>query len=127
MYLSCDKKTNDEWIPYVPVNIALNTSDPLFVKLNAPGGWVYINGGSRGIIVIRTNQTDFKAFDRHCPYNPKSACGKINVDNSQVLATDSCCGSQFVILDGSISKGPATRPLREYQTIYDGNRLSVTN
>ena len=126
-FLSNCKKNNDDRVPYVPVNVVLNTSDPLFVRLNAPGGWVYINGGSRGIVIYRLSLDDFRAYDRHCTYQPTDACGKVSVNASQIMAVDSCCGAEFVLTDGSVAKQPASRPLTQYTTSYDGNRLLITN
>lgn len=126
-FLFCKKNKEEGRVPYVPVNIVLNTSDPLFVKLNAPGGWVYVNGGSRGIIIYRLSLDDFRAYDRHCSFQPEDACGKVSVNSSQIMAVDSCCGSEFVLTDGSVAKSPASRPLTQYLTSYDGNRLLITN
>jgi nitrite reductase/ring-hydroxylating ferredoxin subunit len=127
LIFSCKKDQNQDRVPYVPVNIVLNTSDPLFVKLNAPGGWVYVNGGSRGIVIYRLSLDDFRAYDRHCPYQPNDACGKVSVNASQIMAVDSCCGSEFVLTDGTVAKQPASRPLTEYTTSFDGNRLLISN
>jgi len=127
VFWGCKKNKADEFVPYVPVNIVLNTSDPLFVRLNAPGGWVYVNGGSRGIVIYRLSLDDFRAYDRHCSYQPLDECGKVSVNNSQIMAVDSCCGSEFVLTDGSVAKGPASRALTQYTTSYDGNRLLISN
>jgi hypothetical protein len=67
-FLSCRK--NEDEIPNVPVNIYVNTTDPNFVALNAVGGWVYITGGNRGIVVYRKSQTEFVALERTCSYKP---------------------------------------------------------
>ena len=126
-FCNCKKDQNDERVPYVPVNIVLNTSDPLFVKLNAPGAWAYVNGGSRGIVIYRLSLDDFRAYDRHCPYQPNNTCGKVSVNTSQIMAVDSCCGSEFVLTDGTVAKQPASRPLTQYSTSFDGNRLLISN
>jgi len=124
--LSCKKK-REQIIPNVSFNYYLYLSDPQFVNINAVGGWVYITGGSRGIIVYRKSQDEFVALDRHCTYEPEKTCGIVQVDSSNILLVDSCCSSKFLITDGSVNKGPATVPLREYLTEYDGNKLRVYN
>lgn len=124
--LSC-KKRNDGAIPNVPVDIYIYTTDPLFFNLQIPGGWEYITGGSRGILVYRATNSGFVAFDRHCPYMPENPCGQIAVNSTNISAEDSCCGSQFSIVDGSIQKGPATLPLRQYQATFDGTVLHIFN
>lgn len=123
---SC-KKGKNQTIPYVPVNIYINPSDPLYIKLAVPGGWLYLNGGSRGIIVYRRTVEEFVAYDRHCTYNVDDQCGKVSVNSTQIMAVDSCCLSEFVLTDGSVSKGPANQPLHQYQTSWDGNTLRIFN
>lgn len=123
--LSCKKSTQQ--IPYVPVNFYLYTSSPQFNQLSAVGGWTYVNGGSRGIVIYHRSIDEFIALDRHCTYNIDDACGRVSVDNSFITLTDSCCNSQFLLYDGSVTKGPAGIPLKTYQTSYDGYVLKVFN
>jgi Rieske Fe-S protein len=46
---------------------------------------------------------------------------------SGISAIDSCCNSRFSIIDGSVINGPATRPLYQYRTLFDGNALRIYN
>jgi hypothetical protein len=48
--LACSKDKNSN-IPLVNVDITIYTSNPSYNVISVPGGWTYINGGSRGIIV----------------------------------------------------------------------------
>jgi nitrite reductase/ring-hydroxylating ferredoxin subunit len=123
---ACRKNNNNELVPYYVVNFSFSLSDPQYNKLNAPGAWLYVTGGSRGIIIYRKSNDEFMAYDRHCTYKVEDLC-RVNVNSSQVVAVDSCCGSQFVLTDGSIIKGPASRTLITYRTFFDGNRLQVYN
>lgn len=120
-------KKDDQGIPNVSVNIQIYTTDPSFVNLNAVGGWVYITGGSRGILVYRSSNTDFKAYDRHCPFEPENTCGRVEVDSSNIQVVDNCCGSKFLITDGSVTQGPASMPLKQYSTSFDGSVLHIYN
>lgn len=122
----CNKKKNTV-IPYVPVNIYIYPSDPTFNKLNTPGGWVYLSGGSRGIIVYRRSNEEFVAYDRHCTYDTENTCGQVEVTSTQITAVDSCCGSEFVLTDGSVVKSPSTVPLQAYQVSFNGNELHIFN
>ena len=36
------------------------------------------------------------------------------VENKGLVGTCSCCGSEFVFVGGSVSKGPAAAPLKQY-------------
>jgi nitrite reductase/ring-hydroxylating ferredoxin subunit len=126
LFFGCKKKRNTV-IPYIPVNIYIYPSDPNFNKINTPGGWVYLNGGSRGIIVYRRSNEEFVAYDRHCTYDTENSCGQVEVTSNQITAIDSCCMSEFVLTDGSVVKSPATAPLQAYQVSYNGNELHIFN
>ena len=123
----CSSKT-DNPVPSVAVDFTLYLNQPGFNALNAVGGWVYVTGGSRGIIVYRLNIDTFMAFDRNCTYNPASSNARVSVDNTGLFAVDTSCGSKFVLIDGSVSQGPATIGLRQYHADYDGlNSVHVYN
>ncbi len=120
------KKDKKDQIPYVYVNFYMNISTQ-YIGLNNIGGYEYITGGVRGIIVYRRSTEEFMAYERDCPYQPSNSCALVQVDNSAVMAVDSCCGSKFLLLDGSIVKGPATIMLKQYHTSFDGTTLHIFN
>ncbi|NQY08274.1 MAG: hypothetical protein HRT71_01990 [Flavobacteriales bacterium] len=124
---SCRKDSDVEYIPDVYVNITIFPTNPSKIELNAVGGWIEIEGGSRGIIIYRATNEDFVVFDRHCPYDVNNTCGKVTMNNQNLFAVDSCCSSHFLILDGSAYSGPATLPLKQYNTNWDGNQLVIFN
>ena len=119
--------TNTSEIPNIPVDIYIYPSQPLYFELNAIGGWMYINGGVRGIIVYRKSLNEFIALERNCSFDPFEECATVYVDQSNIFATDSCCQSQFLILDGQVINPPAILPLKQYNTYYDGNMLHIYN
>jgi hypothetical protein len=115
----CSKST-DNPVPSVYVDFTIYLSQPSNASLNAVGGWNYYTGGARGIIVYRLNIDTFMAFDRNCTYNPNLASAVVSVDSSGLMASDASCGSRFVLIDGSVSQGPATIGLRQYHADFDG-------
>ena len=125
---SCKKKKNNEqFIPYVYVDFYIPITNPQFVNLNAVGGWVYVTGGSKGIIIYRKSNDEFGAYDRHCPYMPENSCSLLYVSASGTTSIDSCCGSEFLLVDGSVLKQPSSYPMLRYQSTFDGNQLHVFN
>ncbi|MCB0795502.1 MAG: hypothetical protein KDB88_12260 [Flavobacteriales bacterium] len=113
--------------PATLVDIQINVNNPAYNDLAVPGGWLYLTGGSRGIIVYRNSAEQFTAMDRHCPYQPQDFC-RVSVDSSQVIARDSeCCGSRFLIVDGSVTQGPAALGLTQYNTTFNGTTLRIFN
>ena len=121
------KKNNEEFVPYVYVDFYVTLANPQFVTLNAVGGSVYVTGGSRGIILYRKSNDEFQAYDRHCPYLPENSCGLLEVETSSTIAVDSCCGSEFLLVDGSVLKQPSSYPMLRYQTTFDGNQIHIFN
>lgn len=124
---SCDKKGVNP-VPEVPVNVFVNLNLPAYQNLNNPGGWAYVNGGSRGIIVYRNFNT-FVALDRHTTYQPDSTCAIAEVDDENYfIINDPCSDSQYSIIDGTVTQGPAEWGLRPYFTSWDGGKsLQITN
>lgn len=126
LFLTCKNDDNAN-IPLVSVNYYIHTNDPAYIEVAAPGGWMYLNGGSRGIILYRVSNDLFRAFDRHCTFNPTSTCALVSVETNNITGFDDCCGSKFLITDGSVTQGPANLPLKEYQTTFDGSILHIYN
>ena len=125
-FWGCRKNTNNT-VPAVAVDIYIYTSNPSFINLNAVGGWVYVTGGVRGIIVYKKSTSEFMAYERNCTYQSSNTCATVIVDNTNIIATDTCCHSKFSIYDGSVLQGPAGLPLKQYNTTYDGTAIHIYN
>ena len=122
---SCKKdETNDIAQNYVDFTLYIN--EPSNIALNAVGGWAYVNAGTKGIIIYRRSQTEFTALERNCTFDPNASCSIVEV-LSGISSIDSCCNSRFSIYDGSVINGPATQPLYQYRTVFDGVALRVYN
>jgi hypothetical protein len=118
LFTSCNKEEYP--IPNVPVNIAINLDLPSYVQLQNPGGFAYVNGGSRGIIVYR-NFDEFVALDRHSTYNSADPCAVVDINpENQFELIDSCSGSIFSIQYGTVVSGPAKWGLRRYDAFWNG-------
>ena len=123
---SCRKETTSG-VPPVQLDITININLPEFADLQVPGGWVYLTGGSLGLIVYRKDIESFIAMDRHCPYQPENLC-TVFVNEDQVTATDSlCCDSRFLLQTGQLIEGPAGTDLRVYNTLFNGTTLRIYN
>ena len=126
LYFSCKKSSTDGTIPNVPVSFTVYLSLPQFVTLNSIGGYVTIpEYGYRGIIVYRRSQDEFVAFEQACTYDPTVMGAKIVVDSSGITTVDPKCGSKFNLYDGSVLHGPATRPMKSYNSVFDSGTNSV--
>lgn len=57
--------------PSTPINVTLNLNLPAYNVLNQVGGWMYVNeqqSGTRGLIIVRASDTNFKVYDRNAPH-----------------------------------------------------------
>lgn len=114
-------------VPNVYVNFYVTLADPEFAPLHTPGNSVMVTGGVNGIIIYRIDSEEFAAYDRTCTYQVEENC-RIVPDETGLFAVDTvCCHSEFLLLDGSVTKGPAEYPLKRYQTSFDGYALHVYN
>lgn len=119
LFLSSCKEKNYP-IPNVPVNLSINLDLPSYNALNSPGGYAYVNGGSRGIVVYR-NFDQFVALDRHSTYNSDKECAIVAVDPDNTFELiDTCSGSRYSIISGVVIAGPAEFGLKQYNTYWDG-------
>jgi nitrite reductase/ring-hydroxylating ferredoxin subunit len=121
------KKDRPGGVPFTQVDISININNPSYIDLSVPGGWLYLTGGSMGLIVYRQTNETFAVMDRHCPYQPTELC-QVHVDSSEVVARDKyCCHSAFLITDGSVVQGPAALSLHRYNTTFNGTVLRIFN
>lgn len=115
---------NQHPVPFVPVDVTIDMQLPSYSNLQGVGGWTYLNGGSRGIIVYRKAIDEFVAFDRHAPSDPEGSCPMALYPDDQnfLQLIDSCNNAVFSLYDGS----PVSNSifgLRQYATQFNGNNL----
>jgi hypothetical protein len=122
LFVSCNKKSNQNPIPSVPFDITININLPSYSSLTGVGGWCYVNGGVKGIVVYRRSQMDFVAFERQSPQDPNGTCKKplTSDPNNFLVLSDSCSGATFSLNDGSPMSG-SNIGLRQYATSFDGS------
>lgn len=111
--------------PFVPVDVEINVQDLRYQSLHNEG-WLYVNGGVRGLLIIKEGTNIYRAYDRACPYHPRESCALVSMHSSTFYLMDDCCGSQFD-KSGNVTKGPAQQPLFQYNTYQNGNFLIIRN
>lgn len=120
------------------VNFQIYPNSTQYLQLNNVGGWAYVtaNKPSRGIIIYRLSIDEFMAYERTPTYKPDSCCiyyentadcTRLIVDQSSFFAIDTCAGTKYLLIDGSIIEGPGSYPMVKYNTRFDGETLFVYN
>jgi Rieske Fe-S protein len=79
------------------------------------GGAIF---ASQGVVVTQPAEGTFKGFSSTCTHQ---SCPLSSVKDGSINCT--CHGSQFSIEDGSVKKGPATKPLEEKSVTKDGDSI----
>ncbi len=127
---SCKKNNNStnqyENIPQVGVNIYLNLDQPSNFNLSAIGGYIYVEGGSKGIIVYR-DVNAYRAYERHSPHKSTQACSKVYVDSTGIYAFEACDSILYYLSDGTVATGNSAIPLLQYQTRESQGTLLIYN
>ena len=114
-------------VPVGTVSKTINLNLPLYLNLNNPGAWVYVEGvntGTRGLIVVNVG-SGFKAYDRNAPHICPTANTTIYVKDDIKMVCDED-GSEWILTSGQPTK-VANRSPRTYQVTVDGNQLIITN
>ncbi|MCO5259243.1 MAG: hypothetical protein M9916_03785 [Crocinitomicaceae bacterium] len=117
---SC-KKNKLHPVLSIPFDITIDINLPTYSNLTGVGGYAYVTGGVKGIIVYRRSLGEFVAFDRKSPAD-EGNCEKpleTNADNFLEL-DDLCTGAKFSLFDGAPISG-SEFGLRMYAVAFDGN------
>ncbi len=117
---SCNKNRRHP-VPSIPFDISININLPSYSNLTGVGGYAYVQGGSKGIVVYRRSTYEFVAFDRHSPANDGTCEDPLVTNDDNFLQLDDLCtGATFSLYDGSPLSG-SDFGLRMYVTVFDGN------
>ncbi len=122
---ACDN-TQPSIYPEVPVNIVLDLNNLPYQRLQFDGGYVYLNGGIRGIILYRKNAGTYYAFDRACSFRPTNSCEQVEAHSTNLYLEDKCCQSKFD-WEGVPTSGKASQPLLRYRVGLSGSLLYINN
>ena len=124
---SCKKEEQAPEIPYIYVNFRLNPNGTEYINLNVVNGWETVSGGYNGILIFRKSFDEFSAFERACPNDPVVPGAQVRVDQSGVTCHCPVCGSKFIMIDGTPYEGPSHFSLKQYNAVYDGAMLYISN
>ena len=121
--------------PNAIINITINLNQIDYYDLRVVSGYTYLTSDplstSRGIIVYRLSQDEFRAYDRLPPNEPNACCDdegnctRLVVDFPFVV--DNCNGIKYNIINGDLFEGDGVFPLIQYHTSFNGYELHIYN
>jgi Rieske Fe-S protein len=100
-------------------NTGTTTSGPIGKTSEVPVGGGKIFQADK-VVITQPTAGDFKAFSAICTHQ---GCLVAKIEGKDIDCT--CHNSKFSITDGSVLKGPATKPLQALQVTVKGDELSV--
>ncbi|MEU6599335.1 Rieske (2Fe-2S) protein [Streptomyces flaveolus] len=74
----------------------------------------------QGVVVTQPSAGTYKAFSSKCTHQ---GCAVGSVANGVIVCP--CHNSEFSVTDGSVKKGPATRPLPAAQITVSGDEIKL--
>ena len=134
-FLGCEETLVHPNPPNAIINITIYPNSVQYYDLNVVSGYMYLTSDpestSRGLIVYRLSQTEFKVYDRLPPNEPNACCDsegnctRLVVDFPFVM--DNCNNIKYNIINGDIVEGGGVYPLFQYHTSFDGSALRIFN
>ncbi|MBE3013129.1 Rieske (2Fe-2S) protein [Microbispora sp. NEAU-D428] len=74
----------------------------------------------KDVVVTQPASGEFKAFSATCTHQ---GCPVASVSNNEIVCP--CHGSKFSAKDGSVTNGPATKPLAEKKITVSGDSITL--
>ncbi len=120
---SC-KKNRVHPVPSIAFDFQIDLTLPSYQELTNVGGWAYVSGGIKGIVVYRQSLDVFVAWERMSPEDPDNLCANgLTTDSTNFLQlNDPCSSAIFSMYDGSPISN-SDWGLRKYQAIWNGSNL----
>jgi len=126
VFFSCsdsNKSNSNPNIPNYAVNAYLNTSLPSYNNLLYVSSPVYVpNYGAKGIIVMKTGEGTYTAFDAACPNQALTSCVAMTIDG--IYAVCSCDKTSYNLFTGL---GGQEYPMKQYRAELSGSSVHVYN
>ena len=111
----------------LPLNITTDLNNPQLINALVPGGFVELTGGSKGVLLMNVNGSDFIAYDKLCPAD---ACSTPMTFDGSFTLKCKCDGSEYGVGKG-IGGAPQTEgficPAIEYRVLKKGTVIRITN
>jgi cytochrome b6-f complex iron-sulfur subunit len=101
-------------------NNVITVNVPAGSALAAVGGAAFVNSPNGAFLVAQVSQGSINAMTAICTHEECT----INEFGNSVFQCE-CHGSQFST-SGAVVRGPATQPLRRFNTTFAGNVLTIS-
>ena len=135
LFHGCKETLVNPNYPNAIIDVTINLNQSSYFDLRFVSGFMYLTSdyesSSRGLIVYRLSQDEFRAYDRLPPNKPNACCDsegnctRLVVDFPFVI--DNCNDIKYNIINGDIFEGEGIYPLIQYHTSFNGYELRIYN
>jgi hypothetical protein len=135
LFHGCTETLVNPNYPNAIIDVTINLNQSSYYDLRFVSGFMYLTSdyesSSRGLIVYRLSQDEFRAYDRLPPNKPNACCDsdgnctRLVVDFPFVI--DNCNDIKYNIINGDIFEGDGIYPLIQYHTSFNGYELRIYN
>ena len=135
LFHGCKETLVNPNYPNAIIDVTINLNQSSYFDLRFVSGFMYLTSdyesSSRGLIVYRLSQDEFRAYDRLPPNKPNACCDsdgnctRLVVDFPFVI--DNCNNIKYNIINGDIFEGDGIYPLIQYHTSFNGYELRIYN
>ncbi|WET04621.1 hypothetical protein [Flavobacterium sp. YJ01] len=126
VFFSCsdnNRSNNNPYIPNYSINVYLDNNLPTYNNLKYVSNPVYVaNYGAKGIIVMKTGEGTYTAFDAACPNQAITSCVAMTI--SGIYAVCSCDKAEYNLFTGL---GGKEYPMKQYRAEVSGTVIHVYN
>lgn len=113
--------------PQYTVSAVVNIGLPLYSNIETRG-WTYVDGegtGTKGIILVKTTNGTYKAYDRNAPHICPTANSRLEViEDIKIHCPED--GAEWILLTGQ-PIAVADRTPRTYAAVRNGNIVTIYN
>lgn len=125
VFVNCSDTSNlTNCIRSFNVSVASDLNNPGLINAQTPGGFAFLTGGNKGILLFNKNGTDFVAFDRFCP---QANCDTPMTFENRLL-TCTCDNSSYSVdFGGTPQTDGFFCPAIEYKVTRIGSSIRISN
>lgn len=126
LFFACSDNTQlGNCLQNITIGVSTDLNNPININAQTPGGYTFLNGGAKGILLFNINGSTFVAFDLICPNADCSS--PMTFENGLTLKCECDASEYSVHLGGAPQTNGSNCPAREYRVLKNGTSIRITN
>ncbi|MCJ7468061.1 MAG: hypothetical protein MUO53_15385 [Maribacter sp.] len=129
---SKDQTNRNPYLQEIGFRYDINLNLPLYSTLTNPGSAIYIPNqavGTRGVFVMNTGFSQYRAFEGSCPNHAPSNCSTMILDGQNAVCP--CDDYAYSLFTGQFlnrpNDGKRYYDMLEYRATANGNIIVISN